>query len=101
MNIILGEGEGKAWVDTSFSTQPIAKFFLSSVRNILFNNYSSSPNGLWVNSRTGYWLRGYESERNNSFTKIQLVGQKNIETKYLSQPFFTAKILQKWRAQFR
>ena len=28
----------------------------------------------------GYWLRGYEGKRNNCFTKIQLVGQKNIET---------------------
>ena len=27
--------------------------------------------------RMGYWLRGYEGE---SFSKIQLVGQKNIET---------------------
>ena len=26
--------------------------------------------------RTGYWLRGHEGERNNSFSKIQLVGQK-------------------------
>ena len=33
----------------------------------------------------GYWLRGYEGERNNCFSKIQLVGQKNIETKRLSQ----------------
>ena len=31
--------------------------------------------------RMGYWLRGYEGERNNSFSKIQLVGQKNVETK--------------------
>ena len=30
--------------------------------------------------RMGYWLRGYEGERNNCFSKIQLVGQKNIET---------------------
>ena len=35
--------------------------------------------------RVGYWLRGYEGERNNCFSKIQLVGQKNIETKHLSQ----------------
>ena len=28
--------------------------------------------------RMGYWLRGYEDERNNCFSKIQLVGQKNI-----------------------
>ena len=34
----------------------------------------------------GYWLRGYEGERNNIvFSKIQVVGQKNIETKHLSQ----------------
>ena len=24
----------------------------------------------------GYWLRGHEGERNNYFSKIQLVGQK-------------------------
>ena len=24
----------------------------------------------------GYWLRGYENERNNCFSKIQLVGHK-------------------------
>ena len=80
----------------------------------IFNNYSSSPNGLWVDSPWGrtpngllrYWLRGYEGERNNCFSKIQLVGQKNIETKHLSrvkarhQSFFTAKTLQMWRALF-
>ena len=49
----------------------------------------------------GYWLRGYEGNRNNNcFSKIQLVGQKNIKTKYLSQvkarhqSSFTAKTLQ-------
>ena len=26
--------------------------------------------------RMGYWLRGYEGERNNCFSKIQLVAQK-------------------------
>ena len=35
--------------------------------------------------RMGYWLRGYEGERNTCFSKIQLIGQKNIETKHLSQ----------------
>ena len=38
--------------------------------------------------RVGYWLRGYEGESNNCFSKIQkiqLVGQKNIETKHLLQ----------------
>ena len=34
--------------------------------------------------RMGYWLRGHEGEGNNCFSKIQLVGQKNIETKHLS-----------------
>ena len=28
----------------------------------------------------GYLLRGHEGERNNYFSKIQLVGKKNIET---------------------
>ena len=28
----------------------------------------------------GYWLRAHEGERNSCFSKIQLVGQKNIET---------------------
>ena len=48
----------------------------------------------------------YEGERNNCFCKIQLVGQKNIETKHLSQvkaiyeSFFAAKTLQIWWALF-
>ena len=29
--------------------------------------------------QTGYWLRGYEGERNNCFSKIELVGQKYTE----------------------
>ena len=29
--------------------------------------------------RTGYRLRGHEGERNNCFSKIQLVGQKYPE----------------------
>ena len=50
-----------------------------------------------ADGRMGYWLRGYEGERNNCFSKIQLVRQKNIETKHLSrvkaryQTFFTAR----------
>ena len=32
-------------------------------------------------ARMGYWLRAHEGERNNCFSKIQLVGQKNIEDK--------------------
>ena len=35
--------------------------------------------------RMGYWLIDYKGERNNCFSKIQLVSQKNVETKYLSQ----------------
>ena len=56
-----------------------------------------------ADGRMGHWLRGYEGERNNCFSKIQLVGQKNIEAKHLSQvkarhqSFFTAKTLQIWR----
>ena len=35
--------------------------------------------------RMGYWFRGHEGEKNNCFSEIQLVGQKTIETKHLSQ----------------
>ena len=55
--------------------------------------------------RMGYRLRGYEGETNNNycFSKIQLLGQKNIEAKHLQQvkarhQFFTAKTLQIWGA---
>ena len=34
--------------------------------------------------RMGYWLRGHEGERNNCFSKIQLVGQKYGEWKFLA-----------------
>ena len=46
-----------------------------------------------------YWLIGYEGERNHCFSKMQLVGQTNIETEHLLQvkagyqSFFTAKTL--------
>ena len=32
----------------------------------------------------GYWIGAHEGERNNCFSKSQLVGQKNLETKHLS-----------------
>ena len=33
----------------------------------------------------GYWLRAHKGKKNNNcFSKIQLVGQKNIEIKHLS-----------------
>ena len=54
----------------------------------------------------GYESIAHEAERNNCFSKIHLVGQKNIETEHLSQAkarhqsFFTAKTLQIWRALF-
>ena len=31
---------------------------------------------LEAEGQMGYWLRGHEGERNNCFSKIQLVGQK-------------------------
>ena len=54
-------------------------------------------------ARIGYWLRSHEGERNNYFSKIQLVGQKYMKTKRISQvkarlqACFTAKTLQIWR----
>ena len=34
-----------------------------------------------VKGRMRYWLRGHDGERNNCFSKIQLVGQKYQEPK--------------------
>ena len=54
----------------------------------------------------GCELGGHDGERNNCFSKIQLVGKKNIETKHLSlvkarlQSFFAAETLQIWPALF-
>ena len=48
--------------------------------------------------RMGYWLRGYEGERNTCFSKIQLVGQKtsrlNIfrKLKLDIKPFYSQNI---------
>ena len=53
--------------------------------------------GLLRGYESEWAIRGYESERNNCFSKIQLVGQKSIETKHLSlvkarlESFFAAK----------
>ena len=42
----------------------------------------------------GYWLRGHEGERNNCFSKIQLVGQKyRDKTTLASKTRFTAIVL--------
>ena len=51
---------------------------------LIMNNYSSSLNGLWVNNPwgrrpNGLLTQSHESERNNCFSKIQLVGQKYRE----------------------
>ena len=46
-----------------------------------FNNYSLSPSepesiAHEAEGQLGYWLRGHEGERNNFFSKIQLLVQK-------------------------
>ena len=56
--------------------------------------YESIAHG--AEGRMGFWLRGHEGERNNCFSKIQLVGQKHIKTKHLFA-IFTTKTLQIWR----
>ena len=41
-----------------------------------------------ADGRVGYWLWGHEGERNNNcFSKIQLVGQKNIEIEHFLLEF--------------
>ena len=44
--------------------------------------------------RMGYWLQGHKGEMNNCFTKIQLLGQKNNETKLLSRVKARKKAIQ-------
>ena len=45
--------------------------------------------------RMGYWLRGHEGERNNCFSKIQLVGQKYREkTNFASKTRFRRQGIQ-------
>ena len=57
----------------------------------IINNYSLSPK--WALShyspwgqrlKEWIWIRGPEGKRSNFFSKIQLVGQKNIEAKHLA-----------------
>ena len=45
----------------------------------------SEPIAHETEDRMCYWLKGHKGERNNCFSKIQLVGQKHIATKTLSQ----------------
>ena len=53
------------------------------VRNVVFTGASFLPTIEYLTiiprARMGYWLRGYEGERNNCFSKIQLVGQTKFE----------------------
>ena len=71
------------------------RFFLACNLLVqLFNNYSSSPNGLSVNSPWGRRPNGLLTqrpwgERNNCFSKIQLVGQK-----------FRSKTTLAWKTRF-
>ena len=41
----------------------------------------------------GYWLKGHEDERNNCFSKIQLVGQKYHYNKTLAKRDSAAIVL--------
>ena len=59
----------------SLSTSPR---FMPNKRH-LFNNYSSESIAHEAEIRMGYWLRVHEGERNDCFSKIQLVGQKYRE----------------------
>ena len=49
--------------------------------------------------RMGYWLRGYEGERNNCFSKIQIVGKKyGDKTTLASKTRFWATIILVFKA---
>ena len=44
----------------------------------------SEPIAHEAEGRMGHWFRGHEGERNNCFSKIQLVGQKYRNKKTLA-----------------
>ena len=46
----------------------------------------------------GYWLRGHEGERNNCFSKIQLVGQKYRDQTTLASNFDSVAIVLVFKA---
>ena len=48
--------------------------------------------------RMGYWLRGHEGERNNCFSKIQLVGQKYRDKTTLASKTQSAAIVLVFKA---
>ena len=43
--------------------------------------------------RMGYWLRGHEGQRNNCFSKIQLIGQKYWDIATLAKDDSAASVL--------
>ena len=54
-------------------------YFLEGARGIIIiprAQMGSESIAHEAEGRMGYWLRGHEGERNNCFSKIQLVGQK-------------------------
>ena len=56
---------------------------LQLLRQLLTNvKDKANRQGAVYKIKMGYWLRDHKGERNNCFSQIQLVGQKNIsETK--------------------
>ena len=40
----------------------------------------------------GYWLRGHERERNNCFSRIQLIGQNYLDKTTLTTLFWFSKL---------
>ena len=61
-------------ISLDIGTVEMASDWLIGNLDKLINNYSSRP----------HEGERREGERNNCFSKIQLVGQKNIETKHIS-----------------
>ena len=51
----------------------ISLVYLSIIRRARMGSESIAHE---AEGQMGYWLRGHEGERNNCFSKIQLVGQK-------------------------
>ena len=69
---------GKEFFDNTQRRKTLTK----NVKKRIVNNRQLFLEPEWALSQ-GLWLGGHEGERNNCFSKIQLVGKKNIKTKQL------------------
>ena len=65
---------GKEWLKTIIQTTHPSVWLLPSQTHVTYDKLYNMPSITWVD--TAMFEAVYEGERNNRFSKIQLVGQK-------------------------